>query len=65
MISLRIKNCWKEQVSRLQKASQKIVWQKLNKVRETYGFMNVWTNEGKIFFKDERNPSSKPLVYYD
>ena len=65
MISWRKINCWKEQVSRLQKASQKIAWQKLNEARETYGFMNVWTNVGKIFFKDERNPSSEPLAYYD
>ena len=34
---------------------------KLNETRETYGFRNVWTNDGKIFFKDEKNPSSKPL----
>ena len=38
---------------------------KLNEARETYGFRNVWTSDGKIFFKDEKNPSSKPLVYYD
>ena len=38
---------------------------KLNETRETYGFRNVWTNDGKIFFKDEKNPSSKPLAYYD
>ena len=35
---------------------------KLNEARETYGFKNVWTSDGKIFFKDEKNPSSKPLV---
>ena len=38
---------------------------KINESRETYGFRNVWTSDGKIFFKDEKNPSSKPLVYYD
>ena len=38
---------------------------KLNQPRETYGFRNVWTSDGKIFFKAEKNPSSKPLVYYD
>ena len=38
---------------------------KLNEARETYGFRNVWTCDGKIFFKDLKNPSSKPLVYYD
>ena len=35
---------------------------KLNEARETYGFRNVWTSDGKIFFKVEKNPSSKPLV---
>ena len=38
---------------------------KLNEARETYSFRNVSTSDGKIFFKDENNPSSKPLVYYD
>ena len=38
---------------------------KLNEARETYGFRNVWTSYGKIFYKDEKNPSSKYLVYYD
>ena len=38
---------------------------KLNDARETYDFRNVWTSDGKIFFKDEKNPSSKPLAYYD
>ena len=37
---------------------------KLNEARETYGFKNVWTSGGKIHFKDEKNPSSKPLLYY-
>ena len=27
--------------------------------------MVVRTSDGKIFFKDEKNPSRKPLVYYD
>ena len=38
---------------------------KLNEARETYGFANVWTSAGEIFFKDEKNPSKKPLVYYN
>ena len=38
---------------------------KLNKARETYGFRNLWTSDDKTLFKDEKNPSSKPLVYYD
>ena len=37
----------------------------LNGTRETYGFRKVWTSDGKIFFIDEKNPWSKPLVYYD
>ena len=38
---------------------------KRNKARESYGFRNVWTSDSKIFFKGEKNPSNKPLVYYD
>ena len=34
---------------------------KLNEARETYGFRNVWTSDGKIIFKNEKNPSSKAL----
>ena len=30
---------------------------KLNNERETYDFRNVWTSDGKIQFKDEKNPS--------
>ena len=37
---------------------------KLNEPSETYRFRNVWTSNGKIFFKDEKSPSRKPLVYY-
>ena len=29
---------------------------KLNEARETYGFSKVWTSDGKIVFKDEKNP---------
>ena len=29
---------------------------KLNEARETYVFRNIWTSDGKIFFKDEMNP---------
>ena len=38
---------------------------KLNEGRETYGFRNVWTSGDKTFFKDEKNPSRKLLLYYD
>ena len=36
---------------------------KLNQAKETYGLRNVWTSDDKIFFKDEKSPSSKPLLY--
>ena len=45
--------------------SHKRSYGKLNEPRDTYGFRNAWTSDGKIFFKDEENPSSKPLIYYD
>ena len=38
---------------------------KLNEARETYSFRNIWTSDGKIFLKNEKNPSGKPLVYYN
>ena len=38
---------------------------KLNEAREIYGFRNVWTSDGNIFFKNGKNLSNKPLVYYD
>ena len=38
---------------------------KLNEAREIYGFRNVWISDGNIFFKNGKNLSSKPLVYYD
>ena len=38
---------------------------KLNEARETCDFKNVWTSDGKMFFKDEKNPSSKLQAYYD
>ena len=34
---------------------------KLDEARKTYGFRNVWISDGKIFLKDEKNPSNKPL----
>ena len=30
---------------------------KLNEAKKAYGFRNVWTSDGKIQFKDEKNPS--------
>ena len=40
----------------------KIRMDKLRQAKETYGFTNVWTNDGKIFFKLDSN--AKPQVYY-
>ena len=37
----------------------------LNEARGTYSFRNFWTSDCKMFFKDEKNPSSKLLAYYD
>ena len=38
---------------------------KLNEAREIYSFRKVWTIDEKIFFIDEKNLLSKPLLYYD
>ena len=35
---------------------------KLRQAKETYGFTNAWTNDGKILFKSDSN--AKPQVYY-
>ena len=40
----------------------KIRMDKLRQAKETYGFTNVWTNDGKILFKSDSN--AKPQVYY-
>ena len=40
----------------------KIRMDKLRQAKETYGFTNVWTNDGKIFFKLDSN--AKPQAYY-
>ena len=40
----------------------KIRMDKLRQAEETYGFTNVWTNDGKILFKSDSN--AKPQVYY-
>ena len=37
--------------------------QKLNEAKERYGKKNVWTNDGKIFYKESEN--DRPKVYYD
>ena len=34
---------------------------KLKQAKETYGFTNFWTNDGKILFKSDSN--AKPQVY--
>ena len=40
----------------------KISMDKLRQAKETYGFTNVWTNDGKILFKSDSN--AKPQVPY-
>ena len=40
----------------------KIRMDKLRQAKETYVFTNVWTNDGKIFFKPDFR--AKPQVYY-
>ena len=40
----------------------KIRMDKLRQAKETYGFTNVWTNDGKILFKSDSN--AKPQLYY-
>ena len=59
------KKLLKEKVVSITESLTKDGMAKLNEARENYGFRNVWTSDGKIFFKDEKNPSSQPLVYYD
>ena len=59
------KKLLKEKVVSITESLTKDRMAKLNEARENYGFRNVWTSDGKIFFKDEKNPSSQPLVYYD
>ena len=40
----------------------KIRTDKLRQPKETYGFTNVWTNDGKMIFKTDSN--AKPRYYY-
>ena len=35
--------------------------QKLLEARETHGFSNTWTIDGRIMYKGENN---KPVIYY-
>ena len=35
---------------------------KLRQAKETYGFTNVWTNDGKILFKSDSN--AKPQANF-
>ena len=44
------------------KSLMKIRMDKLRQAKETYVFTNVWTNDGKIFFKPDFR--AKPQVYY-
>ena len=37
----------------------------LNKASQFYVFRNVWTSDARMLFKDEKNPSGKPVVCYN
>ena len=37
---------------------------KLRAARDEYGFRDVWTVDGKILYKVDDTPDSKPAVYY-
>ena len=37
---------------------------KLRAARDEYDFWNVWTVDGKILYKVDDTPESKPAVYY-
>ena len=36
----------------------------LNEAREKFGFMNVWTYDGQILYKDN-NDGQKVKIYYE
>ena len=40
----------------------KIRMDKLRQVKETYGFTNVWTNDGKILFKSDSSAKPQSLL---
>ena len=37
---------------------------KLKEEEEQYGFIQVWTIDGKILFKEDDSPSTKSKIYY-
>ena len=41
----------------------KLRMRKLKASRDEYGFRNVWTVDGKILYKVDDTPDSKPAVY--
>ena len=42
----------------------KLRMSKLRAARDEYDFWNVWTVDGKILYKVDDTPESKPAVYY-
>ena len=42
----------------------KLRTRKLKAARDKYGFRNIWTVDGKILYKVDDTPDSKPAVYY-
>ena len=59
----RNKNKLKGQKISITESLTKIRMDKLRQAKETYGFTNVWTNDGKILFKSDSN--AKPQVCYN
>ena len=37
---------------------------KIRAVKDEYGFQNVQVSDGKILYKTDDTPDSKPVVYY-
>ena len=42
----------------------KLRMRKLKAARDEYGFRNVWIVDGKILYKVDDTPNSKPAVFY-
>ena len=61
-IVFRNKKKLKGQKISITESLTKIRMDKLRQAKEIYGFTNVWTNDGKLFFKSDSN--AKPQVYY-
>ena len=38
---------------------------KLQETRDLYSFNKVWTNDGKVMFKEDDSRLTKPIFYYE